>query len=165
MARTSAAHSSKSSRVVAKKRPLGTAPRQWPERPTRCSATAIARGELIWHDQIDGADIDSEFERSGRHQHSYLAFFQLALGRQPQLARQAAVMRGHLFFAHALAQLMGHALGHAARVDEDQRRAVLLDQLDEAVVNLVPHFVGGDRAERHGRNFDCRDRACACGRC
>ena len=47
IARTSAAHSSRSSRVPAKNRPLGTAPRQWPERPTRCKATAIARGELI----------------------------------------------------------------------------------------------------------------------
>src|SRR5208282_4762439 len=32
-----------------KNRPLGTAPRQWPDRPTRCKATAIERGELMWH--------------------------------------------------------------------------------------------------------------------
>ena len=44
MPRTSAAHSSSSSRVVANKRPSGFAPTQWPERPMRCSATAIERG-------------------------------------------------------------------------------------------------------------------------
>ena len=47
-ARTSAAHSSSSSRVVAKMRPLGMAPRQCPARPMRCSATAMERGEPIW---------------------------------------------------------------------------------------------------------------------
>ena len=45
---TSAAHSSSSSRVVAKIRPLGSAPTQCPERPTRCRATAMERGEPIW---------------------------------------------------------------------------------------------------------------------
>src|SRR6266581_2902815 len=38
--RTSAACSSKSSRVVAKSRPFGTAPRQCPALPMRCTATA-----------------------------------------------------------------------------------------------------------------------------
>ena len=51
MARTSAAHSTSSSRVVAKNRPFGTTLRStlWPERPIRCSATAIERGVPIWH--------------------------------------------------------------------------------------------------------------------
>ena len=31
-----------------KRRPSGFAPTQWPERPMRCSATAIARGEPSW---------------------------------------------------------------------------------------------------------------------
>ena len=34
--------------MVAKKRPFGMAPRQWPARPTRCMATATARVVLIW---------------------------------------------------------------------------------------------------------------------
>ena len=49
MALTSAAHSRSSSRVVAKMRPLGVAPIQWPDRPMRWSPTAIERGEPIWH--------------------------------------------------------------------------------------------------------------------
>ncbi len=48
IARTRTAHSARSSRVVTKNRPLGTAPRQWPLRPTRCRATAIERGEPMW---------------------------------------------------------------------------------------------------------------------
>ena len=49
-----------SSRVVTKKRPLGTAPRQWPERPMRCSATAIARGELNVEDAIKVAGLEGK---------------------------------------------------------------------------------------------------------
>ena len=49
IARTSAAHSISSSRVVAKSRPFGCAPIQWPDRPTRCRQVVIARGEPIWH--------------------------------------------------------------------------------------------------------------------
>ena len=45
---TRAAPSNRSSRVVTNSRPFGTAPRQWPDRPTRCNATAIDRVELIW---------------------------------------------------------------------------------------------------------------------
>ena len=36
----------------------------------------------------------------------HLAVLQLLLGVQAQLAREAAVMRGHVIFANALAQLM-----------------------------------------------------------
>src|SRR5579884_1376935 len=48
MARTSAAHSNNSSRVVAKNLPFGDASRQCPERPILWRATAIDRGEPIW---------------------------------------------------------------------------------------------------------------------
>ncbi len=44
-----AAHSMSSSRVVANSRPCGRAPTQCPDRPMRCSATAMERGEPIWH--------------------------------------------------------------------------------------------------------------------
>ncbi len=56
-------------------------------------------------DQIDAADVDAQFERGGGHQRAQLAGFQLVLGREPQLARQAAVVRGHGFLAQALAQM------------------------------------------------------------
>ena len=40
------------------------------------------------------------------------------------------------------------------RVDEDQRRAMLARKLRDAVVDLVPHLVGGDRSQFDRRNFD-----------
>ncbi len=50
-------------------------------------------------------------------------------------------MRGHDIVAEARAQLMCEPLGHAARVDEDQRGAVLLDQCGDAVED-VAHLLG-----------------------
>ena len=49
IASTSAAHSIRSSRVVGNSRAFGVAPRQWPARPMRCTATAIDRVDAIWH--------------------------------------------------------------------------------------------------------------------
>ena len=105
-------------------------------------------------DKVDRSNVDAEFERGGRDQDFYLAFFQLALGLETQLARQASVMCGDIFLAKALAELMGNAFGQAPGVDEDERRAVRLDELDDALVNLVPHFVRGNRAEFRGGNFN-----------
>ena len=47
-ARTIAAHSTRSSRVSGKTRPLGTPPMMCPERPTRCRNVAMRCGEEIW---------------------------------------------------------------------------------------------------------------------
>ncbi len=41
------------------------------------------------------------------------------------------MMRRHLVFAEALAQMQRHALRQPPRVDEDQRRAMLQRQLGE----------------------------------
>ncbi len=64
-------------------------------------------------------------------------------------------------------------LGHASRVDKDQRRPVLLRQLRELPVDLLPHVVGHHRLERRRRDGDRKialahvagvdDRAVACG--
>ena len=153
MARTSAAHSSRSSRVAAKKRPLGIAPRQWPERPTRCSATAMARGELIWTTRSTvPISIPSSSEAVATSTLTSPSF-NFRLRCEAQFARQAAVMRGDVVFANPLAQLMRDPLRQPPGVDEDQRGAMLLDQFHQAVVNLVPHLVGGDRAQLAGRDF------------
>jgi len=50
-------------------------------------------------DEVDGADVDAEFERCGRYQDFYLAFFQFAFGFEAQLAREASVVSGNVFFA------------------------------------------------------------------
>ena len=82
------------------------------------------RAELA--DQIDVADIDAELERGGGDQRLQLAVLQPLLGVEPLLLRQAAVMRGDVVLAEPFGQLRGSTRSdHAARVDEDQRGAVL----------------------------------------
>ena len=105
-------------------------------------------------DQVDRADVDAELERGGGHHGAQLAVLQPALGIQAQLARQAAVVRQNGVLAEPLGQVMRDALGEPARVDEDQGGAVLADQLGDAVVDLAPHLVGGDRAELVARDLD-----------
>ncbi len=98
------------------------------------------------------ADIDAEFERGRGYQHFHLAFFQLSFGFEAQLAGQASVMGGDVFFAEAFAQLMSDALRHAARVHEHESRAMRIDELDNALVNLSPHLV-----RRYGAEFGVGD--------
>src|SRR5215470_1215596 len=75
-------------------------------------------GDRAWRidlqDQVDGADVDTEFERGGCDQDLYLAFLQFLLCREAQLARQTPVVGGDVVFADEFAQLMRDALGHAA---------------------------------------------------
>ena len=104
-------------------------------------------------DQIDRADIDTQFERGGGHHGAQFAIFETLLGIQAQRARQAAMVRQDGVFAQAFGQMVGHALGQAARIDEDERGAVGADELGRAVVDLVPHFVGGDGAEFVARHL------------
>ncbi|HEV2773896.1 MAG TPA: hypothetical protein VGV57_13910 [Thermoleophilaceae bacterium] len=72
-------------------------------------------------DQLDGSDVDTEFERRGRHQGAQVAGAQPVLNPLAALARQRAVMGGHLLLAQPLAQLVGHPLGQLPGVDEDER--------------------------------------------
>ncbi|MNZ53565.1 hypothetical protein D3C78_714450 [compost metagenome] len=120
--------------------------------PLQESGDGARRADLA--DQLDVADIDAQFQRSGRHQHLELAAFQTLLGAQPELLRQAAVVRRHLFAAEAFGQMAGDAFGQPPRVDEHQRGAVLAGQRGEAVVDGVPDFVGHHRLQRRGRHLD-----------
>ena len=145
--RTSAACSSRSSRVVANRRPLGMAPRQWPARPTRCMATRhrARAGDLA--DQVDVADIDAEFKRGRRYEDLDLAAFQALFGIEAQRARERAVVGGHVFCSQPLAQREGNSLHQLARVYEYQGGAVVFGVGGEFVEDLLPHGVGGDRAQ------------------
>ncbi len=152
--RMSAACSIRSSRVVAKKRPLGMAPRQWPARPTRCMATATARVVRDLADEIDVADVDAELERCGGDEDLDLAVLQALLGVEAERAGERAVVRGDVLRAEALGEGEGYLLDEAACVDEDQRGAMVLRVCGELVEDLVPHVVGGDGAELVAGDFD-----------
>ena len=71
--------------------------------------------------QVHRADINAQFQRSGGHQDFYLARFQAALGIQPQLARETAVMRSHRIIAQDFRQMMRHPLRQSPRVYKNQR--------------------------------------------
>ena len=152
MARTSAAHSTSSSRVVAKSRPL-----RHRAHPVPGAADALQRhgnrarrSDLA--DQVHRADVDAQLERSRRHHRAQLAALQARFGVEAQPPREAAVVRQHRL-AQPLGQVMRHALGQPPRVDEHQRGAMRGDQLRQPVVDLLPHLVAGHRAQFVARHF------------
>ena len=105
-------------------------------------------------DEIDCADIDAQFERCGGDERANFAGLQFRFHREPALARKAAVMRGDGIFAEQRREIVSDAFGQAARIHENQRGAMLLHQLRDARVNLVPHFIRSNRAEFARRHFD-----------
>ena len=91
----------------------------------RCSATAMERGEPIWQTRSTvPMSMPSSSEAVATTARSS-PFFSRRFGVQAQRAREAAVVRQDGVLAQALAQVVRHALGQAARVDEDQGGAVL----------------------------------------
>src|SRR6266536_4543836 len=101
-------------------------------------------------DELDVADVNAELERCRCDQHLQLARFQPLLGGEPQLLRHAAVMRHHLTGTEELGQVSCRALGHAPRVDEDQRRPMVPRKLRELRIDLPPDLVRHHRLERRG---------------
>ena len=99
-------------------------------------------------------DVDAELERRRGDERLQRARLQSMLRVEANLLRQAAVMRGDRILAKPLAQMPRGPLGHLPRVDENQRRPVLGDELREAIVVLLPHLVRHDGVERRARNLD-----------
>src|SRR6185369_9468401 len=93
---------------------------------------AVRRRDLA--PEIQVADVDAELQRCGRDEYLELALAQAMLGVQAHLLREASVVRRDIFRSEALRKLVRHALGEAPRVDRDERRPMLFDQLDQPVV-------------------------------
>ena len=110
------------------------------------------RAELA--DEIDVADVDPELERRGRDQDLQLPALQPLLGVEPDLAGEAAVMRGDLVRAEPLGEMARRALGEPPGVDEHERRAVLVRERREAVVHLLPRVARHHRLERRRRQLE-----------
>src|SRR5258705_10203061 len=64
------------------------------------------------------------------------------------------MMCGNVFFPEPFRKLMRHSFRQSPRIDEEQRGTMLSDKLNYAVINFVPHLVGGDRTESAAWNFD-----------
>ena len=50
------------------------------------------------------------------------------------------MVRSHMILAQALGKLTGDPLGHASGVDENERGAVRLNELGQAIIDLGPDF-------------------------
>src|SRR5262245_9149183 len=112
---------------------------------------AMRRPDLA--DQIDMTDVDAELEPRRPDERLQRARPPTGLGNEATLFRKTPVMGGHDIVAEPLAEMTGETLRQAARVDEDQRRSVLADELGESIVVLLPHFVRHDGRERRAWNL------------
>ena len=147
-ASSSAVHSTSSSRDSGKSRAFGTPPTWWLARPARCRNVAIERGEPSWHTRSTSPmSMPSSSDAVATSTLSSPRFSRCS-AVQAQLLRHAAVVRHHVLGAEELGQVARRALGHAPRVDEHERRAVLLREVREALVDLLPHLGGHHRLER-----------------
>jgi hypothetical protein len=141
-------------------------PRQREHSPLRRRAERVARAadaleqrrdrarRADLHDELDGADVDPELEGRGRDDAADLGALEPRLGRQPQRARQAAVVCGDPLLAEPRRELVREALDEAACVDEDDRRAVREDERRDPIVDLVELGVRRDGAEGLARDLD-----------
>ena len=89
-------------------------------------------------DEVDGAHVDAELERRGGDEARDLAELQQLLDLDPLLARERAVVGARDLFLGELVEPQREPLGEAAVVDEDDRRAVLLDEPQELRVHGRP---------------------------
>ena len=64
------------------------------------------------------------------------------------------MMRRDRVCAEQLTQMLGHALGHSARIHKDQGRAMRLNQLRQSMVNFLPNFVRHHRFKSRFREFN-----------
>ena len=117
--------------------------------PLQPGGDGTRRPELA--DKLYRPDIDAELERCRRYHGLQLAGAQPALHPEPALHRQAAVMRLHEILADQLGELVRHPLGHATRVDEDERRAPFSHVSGDLLQDLGQLLVG-----RHGTELVVR---------
>ena len=123
--------------------------------------------------EVDRAHVDAELEARGGDEARDPARLQILLDDHPLLARERAVVRAGDLFLGQLVQPQGEPLGEPAVVDEDDRRAVRPDELEQRRVDRRPdrarvRLVAGGHldAVRHDRLREIarRRRARACPR-
>ena len=88
--------------------------------------------------EVDGAHVDAELERRRRDEARDLAGFQQLLDDEPLLASERAVVRPRELLAGELVDAKREPLGEAPVVHEDDRRAVLSDEVEDRGVDRRP---------------------------
>src|SRR5436309_4547013 len=112
--------------------------------PLQALRDGLRRADL--HDEVDVADVDSEFEGGGRDRRLQLTVFELLLDLETGHLRQGAVVGLEVLHA-ALLQAEGDVFRPAPGVREDEGRAMLVDQLAQEVVHSSVRDL-----HRHGRH-------------
>ena len=109
--------------------------------PDTLDAGRDARRGLYLQHQVDRAHVDAELERRGRDQAAKRPCLELVLDEHSLLARDRPVVGSHQVFAGELVDARRKAFGEASRVDEDDRRAMRLDELEQPRVDRGPDAV------------------------
>ena len=142
IARATTADSSRSARNFGKMRPFEIAPSSWPARPTRCSPRATDFGDSTWITRSTAPmSMPSSREEVATRHGIRPAFRSSSMSTRCSRASEPWCARA-ISLLGELVQPQREPLGEPAVVDEDDRRAVLLDELEDRRVDRRP-----DRAD------------------
>ena len=138
IARATTADSSRSARNFGKIRPFETASElvAGAADPLQPARDRLRRLDL--DDEVDRAHVDPELERRGGDEAGDPARLQVVLDEDALLAGEAAVVGARDLALGELVQPQREPLGQAAVVDEDDRRAVRLDEREQLRVHRGP---------------------------
>ena len=123
-----------------------------PREPVARPPDALERGRdvagrLELDDQVERPDVDAELERGGRHERVQLAVLEPVLGLQAGAPRERAVVGGDAAVLDAVVEVAGDPLRRAPALAEDERRAVLADELGDLLQRRVPDGLARRREE------------------
>ena len=104
------------------------------------------RRRLDLDHEVHRAHVDPELERGRRDDRGKLAPLQPVLDFDPLLARDRAVVGERDLLSRCLVQCGSQPLGEPPAVDEDHRRAVCADELDQTRMDRGPDRATGGRA-------------------
>ncbi len=109
--------------------------------PDALQARRDRRRRLDLDDEVDGAHVDAELERRRGDDRGEIPALEAILDDGALLARDRAVVREGDLLAREIVERGREALGEPSAVDEDHRRAVRADELDDARVKVRPDRV------------------------
>src|SRR6266851_9996091 len=98
-------------------------------------ARGDAWGRLDLQHEVDRSHVDAKLERRRRDQAFDGPRFEPILDEHALLTRDRSVMREYELLTRELVDSGGDSLGQPPRVDEDDRRAVLADHLQDARID------------------------------